>query len=321
MFRRILVPVDGSPFAEQALPHALGVARRGPVELHVFLVNHLPLGLDGGWLPQPDLYLRSMFESEEAYLHDLHRRLIGAGAESVVLHHDTGDPVELLSHQAGALDIDLIVMSTHGRGGFQRAYLGSVADGLVRRAAVPVLLVRPEEEHGRERPLAPVEVRRVLVALDGSAVAEGALSAALEVAAAENAHCTVMQVVVPPVFISSYVPDTSRITKEGLDAASARAQQYLAKLEAKVPDVDSSLVVVHQQPAVAILKEADEIGADMIAIGTRGLGRIARLFIGSVADKVVRGADLPVLVVPGKPRRATPKKAAPARAGARAGRA
>lgn len=316
MFRRILVPVDGSPFSEQALPHALGIARRGPVELHLFLVNHLPLGLDGGWLPQPDLYLRSMFESEEAYLHDLQRRLAAAGASNVTLHHDTGDPVELVSHQAGELEIDLIVMSTHGRGGFQRAYLGSVADGVVRRATAPVLLVRPEED-GRERPLTPVEVRRVLVALDGSAVAEGALSAALEVAAAENAQCTVMQVVVPPVFISSYVPDTSRITKEDLDAASAQAQQYLAKLEKKVPDVDGSRVVVHQQPAVAILKEADEIGADMIAVGTRGLGRIARLFIGSVADKVVRGADVPVLVVPGKPRRAKKHKEKDGAGGAR----
>lgn len=300
MLGRILVPVDGSPFAEHALPHAIGVAQRENAELHILLAHHVTLGIDAGWMPQPELFAQGIFESEEHYLARLRDRLAAAGLHRIYLHHKDGDPAELVARFADEHEIDLIVMSTHGRGGLQRAYLGSVADAVVRRVHKPVLLVRPEGSE-REPLMQHTEVRRILVAVDGSVVAEKALAVALDAAAAEGAHCTVLQVVVPPIFISSYVPDTARVTREEMDTASRRAREYLAELERKVPDVDDVRVVEHQQPAVAILKAAEEIGADMIAIGTRGLGKVARFFIGSVADKVVRGAHVPVLVVPGKP--------------------
>ncbi len=298
MLNRILVPVDGSPFAEHALPHAIGVAARLNAELHLLLAHHVTLGVDAGWMPQPELFAKSIFDSEERYLSSLRDRLAAAGVQGTYIHHKDGAPAELLTDFAEEHDIDLIVMSTHGRGGLQRAYIGSVADGVLRRAHRPVLLVRPGEE-GEVR-FRGRDVRRILVAVDGSVVAERALAVALEVATVQDAHCTLLQVVVPPIFISSYMPDTARLTHEELDSATRHAQEYLAELESKVPGVDEVRVVEHQQPAVAILKEADAVGADMIAIGTRGLGKVARFFIGSVADKVVRGADVPVLVVPRK---------------------
>jgi len=299
MLQRILVPIDGSPFAEHALPHAIGVAAAQNAEVHLLLAHHVNLGVDAAWMPQPEMFAKNIFDSEEKYLASLRDRLAAAGVERTHIHHRDGEPAQVLAHFAEEHGIDLIVMSTHGRGGLQRAYIGSVADGVLRRAHRPVLLVRPDGDEGEVR-LSGKDVRRILVAVDGSVVAEKALAVALEVATAQDAHCTLLQVVVPPIFISAYIPDTARLTREDLDSAGQHAQQYLAELESKVPGVDEVRVVEHQQPAVAILKEADDVGADMIAIGTRGLGKIARFFIGSVADKVVRGADIPVLVVPGK---------------------
>ena len=305
MLTRILVPVDGSPFAEHALPHALSLAEREAAELHILLVHHVMLGIDAGWMPQPELYSKHVFDAEERYLTDLRDRVAAAGVPKIYIHHKEGEPSDLVATFADDHDIDLIVMSTHGRGGLQRAYLGSVADGVVRRAHTPVLLVRPGTEEG-PRTLRRQEVRRILVALDGSPVSERALAVALDAAAPEGAHCTVLPVVVPPVFVSADRPESAQVSREEMDAPSRRANYYLDELERKVPGVDDARVVVHQQPATAILQVADEIGADMIALGTRGLGKVTRLLIGSVADKVVRGAQVPVLVVPervGKPRK------------------
>ncbi|MHB1167862.1 MAG: universal stress protein [Longimicrobiales bacterium] len=299
MLNRILVPVDGSTFAEHALCHAIAAAERENAELHLLLAHHVALGVETGWMHEPGLYTQAIFEREAKYLSSLRDRLESAAVERVHTHHVPGEPAELITRFATEHDIDLIVMSTHGRGGLQRAYLGSVADSVVRRSVVPVMLVRPDADDV-EPAIRRAPLHRILVAVDASEGSERVLSTAVHVASIEGAHCTVMQVVVPPVFISSYLPDTEQMTEEQLDSAGQRAQRHLDELQQKVPGVDDTHVIVHLQPAVAILGVAKDLDADMIAVGTRGMGPITRFLIGSVADKVVRGADVPVLIVPEK---------------------
>ncbi|MCS6843243.1 MAG: universal stress protein [Caldilineales bacterium] len=157
MYKRILVPLDGSTFAERALPHALEIARATNGELHLLTV--VPL-LDNQSMAVVDLYPMYVYrsftvdQSQEmerlqadlrAYLEELCRRAASGGvrAEPVVRSGQPAEEIISYAHEAGC---DLIVMSTHGRSGIGRWVYGSVADKVLRGADVPVLLVRARAE-------------------------------------------------------------------------------------------------------------------------------------------------------------------------------
>lgn len=153
MYKRILVPLDGSTFAEQALPHALEIARAADAELHLLTV--VPT-LDNQTMAVVDLYPMYVYrsfmvdQSQEmerlqadlrAYLEQLCQRAASAGvrAEPVLRFGQPAEEIIGYAHEAGC---DLIVMSTHGRSGLGRWVYGSVADKVLRGADIPVLLVR-----------------------------------------------------------------------------------------------------------------------------------------------------------------------------------
>jgi nucleotide-binding universal stress UspA family protein len=299
MYRKVMVPVDGSSFAEHALPYAVALASAGGGELRLVTV-HEPH-------PPGEVYIAGRTESIDAqqseqqqeYLEAVARRV---GAQSGIQPETSllvGTPAGALARFATRQHIDLIVMSTHGRGGLSRLWLGSVADALVRRAHVPTLLVRPAED---SPPPQRVRIRRVLVAVDGSAPAEGALADAATLCAAVDAACTVVRIVVPPTHvISSSLPDTAKLSHDKLQARSDEAVNYLRELVARsltLPNNTRVEVITGTQAASAIIRCAESEDADVIVVGTRGHGGAARLILGSVADKVIRGSQIPVLVCP-----------------------
>src|SRR5512134_3053042 len=141
----ILVPLDGSGLAELAVPVAAGLAQRAEAQMrlvHVHVpISAEPIHVEG--LPVIDERMRSQRrEHEQAYLVGASRRLAGGVAVSTALID--GPVAAALTAEAERSGAELIVMTTHGRGGFERAWLGSVADALVRTSPVPLLLVRPE---------------------------------------------------------------------------------------------------------------------------------------------------------------------------------
>jgi nucleotide-binding universal stress UspA family protein len=213
-------------------------------------------------------------------------------AEVELLH---GASVRTLRSFIRREQIDLVVMSTHGRGGLGRAWLGSVAESLIREVAVPILIVHPSEDGTVD--LRPAHIRRVLVALDGSPAAESAFSAAREICQLEGAECVLLRVVVPPMHaISPSIAHTARYLHDYNEAGRREAEGYLTAIGAELDAVRRHEVAVDHQPARAILRAADAAEADLIALGTRGAGTLGRLLLGSVADKVMRGSTLPVLV-------------------------
>ena len=146
MFRNILVPLDGSPFGEHALPIAYALARRAGAQVHLVRV-HEPLAamvpVMAGWAPGAEMeqWTREVAESQSAYVRGVAEQApADVRVTPRLLHGMVLDALEVDAQRIGA---DLVVMTTHGRGGIARAWLGSVADGLVRRLHVPVLLVRP----------------------------------------------------------------------------------------------------------------------------------------------------------------------------------
>jgi len=143
MYHHIMVPLDGSPLAEQALPHALALARAFDAALE--LVAVVPPGVvEGG--PEYAVYLDrdSEVHEDEAYLQAMQSQVAADGLQAHIRVR-RGDVAAELLHHAEEARADLIVMSTHGRSGLGRWVYGSIADRVLRHAPVPVLLVRATE--------------------------------------------------------------------------------------------------------------------------------------------------------------------------------
>jgi nucleotide-binding universal stress UspA family protein len=299
MFRSLMVPVDGSAFAEHALPPAVDLAKRTGATLHLVRVHQppvlpapeAPLIVDTGWL-------EALKAEERKYLADvqLAPMLADARVETALVE---GFPSDALAAYARSREIDLIVMTTHGRGGISRFWLGSVADALVRQAGTPVLLVRPDEEVGDELPAAP-PMRHFLIPTDGSSLSHSVLDPALELGGLKEARFTLLRVLLP-------LPPMPRPWTMGRTAAEAEIlaedrQRALTELDtlaapyrARGLDVECE-AVTHPNPATAILEFAATNSVDVIALATRGRSGWARVAMGSVADKVMRASVLPVLL-------------------------
>lgn len=305
MYHRILVPLDGSTFAERALPLATALARSSGATL--YLVHaHAPLIVLG---PGP-YALRGMATidsendgkrraSERAYLERLGSEVARSGGLRVnVAMVDWPIPEALCDYVARA-DIDLVVMTTHGRGGIERLWLGSVADAFVRHSHVPVLLVRPHD--GMVDVDATHPIRNILVPLDGSPLSKQIVEPAFMLATQTVARLRLIQVV-EPVTTAIYDPLAygSEAARQATDERISEAGFWLAgiaaPLRARGAEVETA-VLTDPLPARAILEYAQQHAADVIAMATHGRGGVARLLIGSVADKVLRGADIPVLLL------------------------
>jgi len=211
----------------------------------------------------------------------------------------TGIPDKELTEAVKNLRIDLVVMATHGRGALSRAWLGSVADALMREAETPVLFVRPSE--GEAPPPEPAEdFGTLLVPLDGSELSESALAHAAEFGELFGSAYHLTRVVAYPLEIASpYLPHTIQMNAEILDEAKTHAAEYLEEHAEQMRRRGLRVTVsvaVDPQAAHGVLTEADEVGADLIAMATHGRGGVSRVVMGSAADKVLRGTHLPVLL-------------------------
>jgi nucleotide-binding universal stress UspA family protein len=291
MFEHVLVPLDGTPLAEQALSPAVSLARDGNAHLHLATVLRPPRAefsdLTPGLSDRP---------AEDDYLETVAARVRDAGVANVSTARLTSDNiVDALESHRKKVGAGLTVMCTHGRGAVQRAWLGSVADGLARTSDAPLLLVRaaPADEAPSSELRTDMRFERVLVALDGTHFSRQSLGPATQLAKSSETLYLLARVIESPT-------SASELTDERLQKARALAE---AKLSLEVQSFASSghavESVVAFAPSVAqgILDLAESRAAGVIVIATHGRSGIPRFVLGSVADKVIRGADLPVLVV------------------------
>jgi len=299
MYHSIMTPLDGSTFSEHALPLALSIARRTGAVVRIAHV-HTPiiaLAYPGEYLALDAALDTQTRESERAYLEGLARRLAASWDVPITVALLDGLPVAGVLHDhARATGIDLVVMTTHGRTGLSRFWLGGVADTLARQATLPILLVRPRDD---ALDLTHEQViKHILIPLDGSRFAEQALERAVALGVPMQAEYTLLQAIDPLLAGHTVPPYTVGLDEEQYEQIRTDAQNHLERvaehLRAQSLQVRTSLVVA--QPASAILTYAREHGVDLIAMATHGRGGITRLLLGSVADKVVRGACTPVLL-------------------------
>ena len=286
----ILVPLDGSDFSEQAIPVASSIAERWHAPLRLARV-HVPLSsevhcADGLVVVdnQRDLDAR---RSDAAYL-EQRRGAAEAGIETALLQ---GPAVSTaLAAEAEHSGARLVVMTTHGRSGLPRLLLGSVASGLVRRSPVPVLLVRPGQVP------APRAFRRVLVPLDGSDLARSILDH-VHCVAEPDARLVLLTVVEPIAWVAW--PDAAGIgvpdQDEQVAAVKAALDEEAQRLRGRGFDVETR-VSVSRSCAQEILAVARAVDAELVALATHGRSGLARAALGSVAEEVVHGSHVPVLL-------------------------
>jgi nucleotide-binding universal stress UspA family protein len=320
MFTRVLVPLDGSRFAEAALPLAAAVSRASGASLELVSAYDpvpppLPTGAEGAAMavpvgPDPFGAVpvtageigESLRDERTTYLRDAARRVReAADAEAEVALLD-GRADRAILERVKSTGADLVVMATHGRGPMERAWLGSVADSLVRQLQVPVLLVRPVEGEREGAALAvPATVRRVVVTLDGSELAETVLEPAVRLAGALAVPVVLLRVVGTRGGIeSTYLPHAAEATREHVRKERTEATGYLDGVARRLEGMGAEGVeqrVEEGSAARAILQAMDPDGADVVAMATHGRGGVRRLVLGSVSDKVVRAAVGPVLLV------------------------
>jgi len=300
MFDEIVVPVDGSTFGELALPRALGIACKSGGEVRlVTVITPIPAthgSTEDQTLESERLALAQ--EHAEAYMAGLQKRTILAGCDvPISCHVEVGPVVDGLDHHARAAKADLLVMTTHGWGPLRRAWLGSVADGLLRRTPCPILAIRPRE--GEELNLEETEFRHILVTLDGSSESREILPYARALGHVSGARMTLLRVIPPHFPLAS--PFTSHASHEfqGLegeeDAARDALERDAGPLRGEGFTVGTAIVSGVPAPD-GILEFALANEVDLVAMATHGRGGVARLILGSVADKVIRGGNVPVLL-------------------------
>jgi nucleotide-binding universal stress UspA family protein len=206
---------------------------------------------------------------------------------------------EILQGHAVTSGADLIVMTTHGRGPMSRFWLGSVADEMVRRATTPILLVRPHEQ-ALDLASEPV-MRHILIPLDGSALAEQVVGDAGALGSMMQSEYTLLRVY-GPLVDTAFGPSNYAMVgglEPPIEELQTEAQEYLNRTMERLRGQGWNVqahVVLGQHPASAILDTAQSLSVDLIALATHGRRGLPRLLLGSVTDKVIRGASTPVLV-------------------------
>jgi nucleotide-binding universal stress UspA family protein len=317
MFKRILVPLDGSALAEQAIPTAGRIARAtgGSVVLVQVISPLFEYGY-GPYLLQPtrymdDLALRDDLSEATHYLERVATSIHLVGVETEVEAWHGSAAVMILS-AARAKNIDLIVMCSHGYTGLKRWVLGSVAQKVARHAPVPVLVLHQHTTANGPRPTLSQPIR-VLVPLDGSVLARAALTPAVQLAAtlaAPGQGAIHLVRVVKRDILPGEVLDPT--TKECL---LHKAKIYLASvtehlresIAAELKVAVTWSVALETDAAKAIINVAENGedaegagifgGCECIALATHGRGGLQRWAMGSVAERVLAGTTLPVLIV------------------------
>jgi len=291
---KILVPLDGSALSDRILPAARALALDGEGDhtltlLRVMPPHDRPPEERAEWrgAGEPSLALRR--EAADRHLAQLAEDL-GGGGLTVTGHVDVGDPAEAILARAVGLQPELVAMSTHGRTGVARWVRGSVAERVLRRCPVPLYLENPHRGEGVADPDA---VEQILVPLDGSPWSTRVLPLVERFARTRGATVTLLQVVYVPHKTELSLPEALQVTHDPRAAASFLEEQRESLAAA---GVETRHRVVHGDPAIEIVRTVDEGSYDLVAMSTHGRTGLVRWAFGSVAEKVLRHCDRPLLV-------------------------
>ena len=313
--RRILVPIDFSPESLKTLRFAKLLATRFGARLHLMHVVSPPVTSPARPVMIPPAF------SEEAIAVRARQRMkellaeLSLSARSNPCAVRSGALVAEINEAARKIDADLIAIATRGYTGLKRAFLGSTTERVVREAPCPVLVVR-EKEHqstgkGARKGRTALQFRKILVPVDFSECSRLGLDYALGFAREFRARLVLFHSVVVHAYVlgdeytARAVPDLIATQQ---DYAQDEMEKLLRSVSRKGREVESE--IAFGSPVEQINDYVAKEDIDLIITSTHGRSGLRRVFIGSTAERIVRHATCPVLVVPNRPLR---KKASRAR--------
>lgn len=299
MYRMIMAPTDGSGFDREAIRVALRIAERSHAKLRLVRVHCIGalfgMASDFETATIPVDVLGQERDRIVSELNSLAAECRKRCDVDIAVSVEDGPVPDALHAYANYNGVDLIVMSSHGRGEVARLALGSVTDLLIRRTTIPVLVVKPHPSYVDS--IAPDAFKRIVVPLDGSSVAEQILPRVVALAKVEESELTLLRVVVPR---TSSQKSTSYSSTPWWDKDVAAAGAYLFRTADGLREEDLRIktdVVIGEDIAQSIADYAGREGADLIAIATHGRGGFTRALRGSVADVLTRSSRTSMLVL------------------------
>ncbi|WP_228281749.1 universal stress protein [Rubrobacter marinus] len=301
---KILLAVDGSEESMRAARKATALSRGSGSELHVVYVE--PVDIAG---PEREIYPLETREDlfgtfgrfARERLDELTEEVRKSGGDITQAHAKVGRPDKEIVRLAEELGAELVVLGSRGFGTIRRALLGSVSTSVVRLAHCPVLVVRGDEVAEQDRAFT-----KILLAVDGSEESRAAADAAAEIseATAAELHLLFVMETAPLNPYAPYLgPEAWEVSADVLEKRNEKMRAFLRReaerVEAKGIEVEEAHLT-SGVPAKEIVGAAEELGADLVVLGSRGLGAVKRALLGSVSDSVVCHAHCPVLVVRGR---------------------
>lgn len=282
MIGTVLVPLDGSELAEKALPYAQMIAEHGAAPLH--LVRVVPSNSPVSTAEEARTYLRKVLQT----LSDRVQISVRAGA-----------PADQIIDAAQEMIDPIIVMTTHGRSGIGRWFYGSVADKVVRGAEVPVLLIRAGMEPKPEK-----MVSSILVSLDGSVASEAALPYAERLARVFDAELHLVRVAETTQLYAMLTPEAqtpaaAQTLNELVARLVSESTTYLNRVaeDLRAKGLRVTVQTLEGFPAEQLLAYEREVGTDLTVMATHGRTGLSRLVFGSVAERILKQGNTPVMMI------------------------
>jgi nucleotide-binding universal stress UspA family protein len=304
--KKILCPIDFSDPSRHALHHAVAIARWYESTVTVFHVYVVPPAAAYGLESPPPVGMVLTPVDREHLITAMARFVESANTADVAIEFAVGQSMSAASdilQQASAMQADLIVIGTHGRSGFDRFVLGSVAEKVLRKAACPVLTTPARA--AEVTAASPVVFKRILCPVDFSDSSLHALNYAMSLAQEADARLTVLHVVVYDLEVEAPESPEAVSADRRLSVADyrSRCEEYSReRLRTAVPEAVRAYATVETllaagKPYREILRVAADQAADLIVMGAQGRGGADLMLFGSTTQHVVRQAACPVLTL------------------------
>lgn len=292
MLSTLLVPLDGSPLAERALPYAEDLARRANGRLVLTRAvegdaNDAPNDRQSAALAEADTYLQSIAGS--------------ADKRGLAVQQSTplGDVADQIAAEADGRDASMIVMATHGRDGLARLFSGSVAEEVLQRTTRPIMLIRA----GDDAPATDTPLQtgaRVLVPLDGTEFSEAALAPARDLARLLDGEVAMLSVITPPSppAMSELSFAAAPYVAFDMEEAQRESQAYLERVAQQygINPAQAHAIVEFGGTTEGIIEAIGEMGAAVVVMATHARSGLGRLFFGSTAADILHQITVPLVL-------------------------
>ena len=321
MYTRILTPLDGSDVSEQVLPFARAIALQLSLPMTLLMAiepGHPTIGQS----LNPELHSHETDAHRAAHAED-YLSSVAAGMRGAGINSSTvvprGEPAQSIVDDAAHDPATLIAMSSHGRSGFARWWMGSVADKVLHMADNPLLMVRSRAEQPVDGEITP---ERLIVPIDGSDEAEEILPHVANMASGMNIPVELVQVTISEAEYYQAMSMGLRVLPPSLpyfrtfaDRLEGEANEYISKVRQRLQQQGVARVeaqLLQGGPADRIVDLAASYPHSLVAMTTHGRSGVGRMVLGSVAERVVRQSGGPVLLVRASDRERVSFTSAPA---------